>query len=299
MLRPVSAVPVIVATARDDDARHRRRPRRRRRRLRRQAVQRRPARRPHPGGAAAQQPAPEDGRVLEVGDLVVDVRARTAVLAGRTLDLRPREFDLLAYLAARPGEVVTKRDPAGRRLAVAVRRGGQDRRRAPVLAAPQAGRDGRRAADAALACAASASSWSRRRTEAHRCDAGSRCSSPRRPRWCCSPSPLPLAVLIDRAATSAAITTATDRSQRIVPAVAVGLARPRSAAVAIGGRPRTTSCGVRLPSGDVDRAAVPHARTAGRTRAARDGGHGPSTTDGSILDQPVRAPGRYGGRSAP
>jgi DNA-binding response OmpR family regulator len=25
------------------------------------------------------------------------------------LDLRPREFDLLAYLAARPGEVVTKR----------------------------------------------------------------------------------------------------------------------------------------------------------------------------------------------
>ena len=47
--------------------------------------------------------------VLEVGDLVVDIRSRTAVLAGRTLDLRPREFDLLAYLAARPGEVVTKR----------------------------------------------------------------------------------------------------------------------------------------------------------------------------------------------
>jgi DNA-binding response OmpR family regulator len=47
--------------------------------------------------------------VLEVGDLVVDIKARTAVLAGRSLDLRPREFDLLAYLAARPGEVVTKR----------------------------------------------------------------------------------------------------------------------------------------------------------------------------------------------
>jgi DNA-binding response OmpR family regulator len=47
--------------------------------------------------------------VLEVGDLVVDIRARTAVLAGRSLDLRPREFDLLAYLAARPGEVVSKR----------------------------------------------------------------------------------------------------------------------------------------------------------------------------------------------
>ena len=46
----------------------------------------------------------------EVGDLVVDVRARTAVLGSVTLDLRPREFDLLAYLAARPGEVVTKRE---------------------------------------------------------------------------------------------------------------------------------------------------------------------------------------------
>jgi DNA-binding response OmpR family regulator len=107
MLRPVSGVPVIVATARDDDvatvaaldagaddylvkpfsaeqldARIR-------------AVLRRST---TPGTT-----------VLEVGDLVVDIRARTAVLGGRSLDLRPREFDLLAYLAARPGEVVTKR----------------------------------------------------------------------------------------------------------------------------------------------------------------------------------------------
>jgi DNA-binding response OmpR family regulator len=107
MLRPVSSVPVIVATARDDDvatvaaldagaddylvkpfsaeqldARIR-------------AVLRRSA---TPGTT-----------VLEVGDLIVDIRARTAVLGGRSLDLRPREFDLLAYLAARPGEVVTKR----------------------------------------------------------------------------------------------------------------------------------------------------------------------------------------------
>jgi DNA-binding response OmpR family regulator len=107
MLRPVSSVPVIVATARDDDvatvaaldagaddylvkpfsaeqldARIR-------------AVLRRSA---TPGTT-----------VLEVGDLVVDIPARTAVLGGRSLDLRPREFDLLAYLAARPGEVVTKR----------------------------------------------------------------------------------------------------------------------------------------------------------------------------------------------
>ena len=38
---------------------------------------------------------------LEVGDLVVDLRARTVELAGEPLELRPREFDLLAYLAAR------------------------------------------------------------------------------------------------------------------------------------------------------------------------------------------------------
>jgi DNA-binding response OmpR family regulator len=46
---------------------------------------------------------------FEVGDLVVDLKARTVVLAGEQLELRPREFDLLAYLAARPGEVVSKR----------------------------------------------------------------------------------------------------------------------------------------------------------------------------------------------
>ena len=109
MLRSVSQVPVIVATARDDDAvvidalnagaddyvvkpfsadqldaRVR-------------AVLRR--------GKAPQGAEPP----LVVGDLEVDRKARTATLAGRRLDLRPREFDLLAFLAARPGEVVSKR----------------------------------------------------------------------------------------------------------------------------------------------------------------------------------------------
>ncbi len=107
MLRPVSSVPVIVATARDDDtvtvaaldagaddylvkpfsaeqldARIR---------------------------AVLRRSAPAEPTVLEVGGVTVDVRTRTAVLDGRELELRPREFDLLAYLAARPGEVVTKR----------------------------------------------------------------------------------------------------------------------------------------------------------------------------------------------
>lgn len=46
---------------------------------------------------------------LRVGGLVIDARARTAVLDGRELELSPKEFDLLEHLAERPGEVVTKR----------------------------------------------------------------------------------------------------------------------------------------------------------------------------------------------
>jgi len=51
-------------------------------------------------------PAP----VLTVGELVVDPARREAHLAGRLLPLTRREFDLLAYLAARPDEVVHRRE---------------------------------------------------------------------------------------------------------------------------------------------------------------------------------------------
>jgi DNA-binding response OmpR family regulator len=47
---------------------------------------------------------------LRVGELVVDVRGRSAQLGERTLDLTPKEFDLLACLAERAGEVVSKRE---------------------------------------------------------------------------------------------------------------------------------------------------------------------------------------------
>lgn len=47
---------------------------------------------------------------LTVGDLVVDVRARSAALAGRQIDLSPKEFDLLKVLVERVGEVLTKRE---------------------------------------------------------------------------------------------------------------------------------------------------------------------------------------------
>jgi two-component system, OmpR family, KDP operon response regulator KdpE len=109
MLRAVSAVPIIVVTARDDDravvlaldagaddyiikpfttaqleARVR-------------AVLRR--------SGAIEPSAP-----LTVGDLLIDLAGRTATLRGQELDLRPREFDLLAYLAARQGQVVSRRE---------------------------------------------------------------------------------------------------------------------------------------------------------------------------------------------
>lgn len=43
-----------------------------------------------------------------VGDLKIDLPSRTASRAGQVLDLTPREFDLLAYLASLQGEVATR-----------------------------------------------------------------------------------------------------------------------------------------------------------------------------------------------
>jgi DNA-binding response OmpR family regulator len=108
MIRAVSAVPVIVATARDEeadmvaaldggaddyvvkpfaavqlDARIR-------------AVLRR-------GSGTA------DSGPLAVGDLRIDARTHVATLEGRTLDLTRKEFELLEYLAAHAGDVVSKR----------------------------------------------------------------------------------------------------------------------------------------------------------------------------------------------
>jgi DNA-binding response OmpR family regulator len=109
MIRAVSAVPVIVATARDDEteivkvldagaddyvvkpfsaeqleARIR-------------AVLRR-------GGAD------DLGSTIEVGDLSIDAQAREARLADRDLELTRKEFDLLLYLAERAGTVIGKRE---------------------------------------------------------------------------------------------------------------------------------------------------------------------------------------------
>ncbi|WP_242901511.1 response regulator transcription factor [Actinomadura terrae] len=109
MLRGVSDVPVVIATARDDEpevvrllnagaddylikpfsAEHLS--------ARLTAVLRRSAR----SGPSAE---------LTVGGLHIDLDRREALLDGAPLELTRREFDLLAYLAARPGRVVARRE---------------------------------------------------------------------------------------------------------------------------------------------------------------------------------------------
>ncbi|MEC3994352.1 response regulator transcription factor [Actinacidiphila sp. DG2A-62] len=115
MLRGLSDVPVIVATARDDEAEivrllnagaddylvkpfsvaHLS--------ARLDAVLRRARGRAGAGPAAEEQ-------LIRVGGLQIDVRRRQAALDGVPLDLTRREFDLLTFLAARPGVVVARRE---------------------------------------------------------------------------------------------------------------------------------------------------------------------------------------------
>jgi DNA-binding response OmpR family regulator len=52
--------------------------------------------------------AESDHGVLTVGNLNVDVEARTVELAGAAVVLRPKEFDLLVALAGEAGRVVTR-----------------------------------------------------------------------------------------------------------------------------------------------------------------------------------------------
>src|SRR5690606_10362275 len=110
MMRGVSDVPVIVATARDDEAEIVRLLRAgaddylvkpfsgEHLEARLEAVLRRTRR-------AAAPPA-----VLRVGGLEVDLDRREATLDGAPLSLTRREFDLLAYLAARADRVVSRRE---------------------------------------------------------------------------------------------------------------------------------------------------------------------------------------------
>jgi two-component system OmpR family response regulator len=51
--------------------------------------------------------APEATR-LTAGDVTMDLVARAVTVAGRAVDLQPREFSLLEYLLRHPGRPVTK-----------------------------------------------------------------------------------------------------------------------------------------------------------------------------------------------
>ncbi|MFJ1704798.1 response regulator transcription factor [Kitasatospora sp. NPDC088346] len=120
MIRGLSQVPVLVATARSDDREiikllnagaddYLVKPfsagqlvARLAAVLRRSAVQSGAA---GPGTEGAAGAAP-----LVVGELRIDPTARTAQLAGRELALTRREFDLLEFLARNAGRVVSKRE---------------------------------------------------------------------------------------------------------------------------------------------------------------------------------------------
>jgi DNA-binding response OmpR family regulator len=111
MLRGITDVPIIIATARDDEGEIVR--------LLRSGADDymvKPFTGAHldarvtsvlrrAGRASRTEPT-----TLEVGRLRVDVGQRLAQLDGTPLNLTRKEFDLLAYLAARPGHVVSRRE---------------------------------------------------------------------------------------------------------------------------------------------------------------------------------------------
>ena len=111
MIRAVSAVPVVVITARDDET---------------EIIRVLDAGaddyviKPFGGGQVeariravlrrAEQTDATRAGPLEVGGLWLDSGAYVATLDGATLDLSRREFDLLHYLAMHAGRVVARRD---------------------------------------------------------------------------------------------------------------------------------------------------------------------------------------------
>lgn len=108
MIRSISDVPVVVATARDDE---------------REIVQLldagaddyvvKPYSAEHLEArlrAVLRRSASDPGqRTITVGEITVDLDAQQVVFQGQSLDLTAREFELLVYLVERPGRMVSKR----------------------------------------------------------------------------------------------------------------------------------------------------------------------------------------------
>lgn len=108
MVRSVSDVPVIVATARDDEA---------------EIIRLLDAGaddymvKPYSAmqlearvRALLRRTSESSSPQLTIGGLVIDRRARTVRLDGVTIDLNRKEFDLLAHLAASAGRVVSREE---------------------------------------------------------------------------------------------------------------------------------------------------------------------------------------------
>jgi len=109
MLRAVSAVPVIVATARDDEG---------------EIIRTLDAGadeyviKPYSAEqldarirAVLRRAREDDGQAaLTIGGLTMDTRSRVVTVEGRPMELSRKEFDLLWHLASRRGEVVSKRE---------------------------------------------------------------------------------------------------------------------------------------------------------------------------------------------
>jgi len=51
----------------------------------------------------------DEQKVIEAGDLKIDLTAHQVTLQNKEVHLTPKEFDLLVYLARRPGKVVSHR----------------------------------------------------------------------------------------------------------------------------------------------------------------------------------------------
>ncbi len=58
--------------------------------------------------ALSKQEASEPAKVLEIGDLVIDVEKRKVTLRGEVVELTAKEFDLLLQFARTPGRVYTR-----------------------------------------------------------------------------------------------------------------------------------------------------------------------------------------------
>lgn len=63
---------------------------------------------PVAGGGLAMTTKKARPRVLSVGDLVIDLAKDEVRRNGRSVQLTPMEFDLLAFLAARRGKVISR-----------------------------------------------------------------------------------------------------------------------------------------------------------------------------------------------